>query len=400
MKPPLLALHRQAFDYFVNEADAKTGLVKDRAANFGRDSYAVASLASTGFGLAALAVGAERGYLSRAAALAQATRTLKFVASMPNQHGWLYHFVEKRTGARAWNCEVSTIDTALFLAGALAAGEYFKGTEAERLAQTLYRRVDFNWMRTDGGARPNELLLCHGWTPEKGFLASRWDAYSEHVLLNLLALSSPTHPVPVGCWTAWKRDTATLGPYRAWGIRLPLFTHQYLHAFANLRGRKDAAGEDFWANSVAATKANRWYCIQRAEDFAGWGADGWGVSAVDGPDGYRAYAPTAGDSDGTLSPMALAAALPFLPKEAATALLAMNQADSRQPHANQLRGRYGFSAVNETRRWRGPEMVGIDAGAALLLLDRALFAGDFTPSLVEKAGIARGLKRIGFLHHE
>ncbi|TGP20173.1 glucoamylase family protein, partial [Mesorhizobium sp. M1D.F.Ca.ET.234.01.1.1] len=109
--------------------------------------------------------------------------------------GFYYHFLDIRTGRRVWKCELSTVDTALLLAGALAAGAYFDGDdeselEIRRLADALYRRVDWRWAQ-NGGA-----TVTHGWRPEKGFLRYRWEGYDEALILYVLGLGSPTHPLP------------------------------------------------------------------------------------------------------------------------------------------------------------------------------------------------------------
>jgi hypothetical protein len=384
-------MERRAFRYFVEQAHPRTGLVKDRASNFGKDDYTVTSMAATGFGMAALVIGSKRGYIPRKEAYQKALRTLQTAAKLPHEHGWLYHFLDGRTGERAWKSEVSTIDTALWIAGALAAGEYFKGTEVERLARRLYDRMDFNWMRTDGGTLPHELTISMGWRPETGFIHSRWHEYSEHLILNLLALSSSTHPVPAECWTAWERDFFTVGPYRGLGLDLPLFVHQYTHCFVNLKNRPDGQGTDYWRNSVIATEANRWYCESKAKEFAGLGPNVWGLSAVDGPDGYRAYGPVDRDMDGTISPIGVVAALPFLPKESENALETM-----KARYGDHIWGKYGFSPFNVQRDWWGPDIIGIDVGAALLMLDRYRYKDDLIPNLLERAALRRGLKRAGF----
>lgn len=388
----LAEIERRAFQFFRDQAHPRTGLVKDRASNFGRDDYHIASMAATGFGLSALVIGAKRGYISRDDAYRRALRHLQFAAKMPHERGWFYHFVEWHNGRRAWNCELSSIDTALWLAGALAAGAYFKGTEVDRLAQRLYRRIDFNWMRTDAGAKPDELTLSMGWTPERGFIRARWNEYSEHLILNLLALSSPTHPIPAESWDAWVRDPYPVGPYAPLGGDLPLFVHQYSHAFVNFRGRRADDGVDYWENSVIATQANRWFCtnLERAEEF-GFGPNEWGLSAVDGPDGYRAYGLVPRDVDGTLSPIGVAAAMPFLPEVCLETLKAM-----KQKHGERIWGKYSFAAYNQKRDWVQPDMIGIDAGAALLLLDRYRFSEAVIPSLLERTVLWRGLQRAGF----
>src|SRR3954462_11671140 len=171
------ALQRRAFDFFWFEADPKTGLVKDRAGNNVGDNYAEASIASTGFGLASLPVGVKHGWVTPERARARALMTLKFARDAAAQtNGWFYHFIDRTTGQRSWKCELSSIDTALFLAGVVLAGEYFGG-EVRAVADEIYLRVDFQWMLTDGGTKPDEKLLSHGWTPEHGFIKSRWHNY-------------------------------------------------------------------------------------------------------------------------------------------------------------------------------------------------------------------------------
>jgi hypothetical protein len=358
---------RKAFQYFVDQADPVTGIVKDRAANFGTDNYTVGSTAATGFGLAALVVGARRGWITRQNAVDQATRALKFYRYDAGQeHGWLYHFVDVRSGKRAWNSEVSSIDTALFLAGALLAGQAFPGTGVKSLADAIYRRVDFQWMLTDGGARPGERLLCHGWTPEHGFLPYRWDSYSEQMILYILAMGSPTHPIPAACWDAWKRPMGEYAGFRTF-ISGPLFTYEFSQAFVDFRGRQDRLGLDYWTTSMNAVKADRQFCIDNSGRYHTYGPDVWGLSACDGPDGYRAYSAPPGPvaQDGTVAPLAVEAAVPLDSHDALAAMQHM-----RHVFWTKLWGRYGFSdAFNLDRNWFDQDVIGIDLGCAALMLE-------------------------------
>ncbi|MEQ1852756.1 MAG: glucoamylase family protein [Chthoniobacteraceae bacterium] len=357
-------IQRRGAEFFMYEAHPKTGLVKDRAGNVRGDDYHVASVASTGLGLAVLAVAAERGWLPRDEARARVERALKFAwEKLPNEHGWFFHFVDWKTGERAWDSEVSSIDTGLFLAGALVAGEYFGG-EAKELASRIYRKIDFQWMLTNGGERPDELLLAHGWKPEGGFLKPRWDNYSEHGVLLLLALGSPVAPIPDKAWDAWRRNLAEVGGARTFATG-PLFVHQYSHAFVDFRGRKDRGGINYWETAVIATRANRDFCIEQASKFISYGRNSWGISATDSPDGYRAFAapPAKPRHDGTLAPWAVVASVPFL----AEAKDALSHWRLTQP---QLWGRYGFSSgFNLDRDWFSNDVIGIDVGAAVLLLE-------------------------------
>lgn len=368
--PPelLLQLQERAFAYFWSEASPDTGLVLDRAPNFsGGSTSTVASVAATGFGLAALAVGVEHGWVSRTAATQRALATLQFVQhQLSEEHGWLFHFVDFRTGGRAWKCEASSVDTALFLAGALLAGEYFGG-DVQKLAGELYRRVDFRWMLTDGGARPDEKLMCHGWTPEGGFLKSRWDNYSEHLILNLLALGSPTHAIPPACWNAWGRNPGQYGSYRTLACG-PLFTHQFSQAYVDFRGRRDRSGYDYFETSVNATKANRQFCIDQSRSHHGYGSNVWGLSACDRiGGGYEAYGAPPGivHHDGTVAPWATVASVAFTPELVLPAAQFM-----QDQFGKRLWGRYGFSsAFNLEQDWFSRQVIGIDLGAALLLIE-------------------------------
>ena len=362
----LAAYQQRAIAYFWAEADPRTGLVKDRAANFADDTYTVSSLAATGFGLAALSVAAERGFLPAADARERARVTLTYLlAEMPHEHGWYYHFVDMRTGERAWECELSSIDTALLIAGALTAGSHFGG-EIETLADRLYARVDFQWMLTDGGEKPDSTTLSHGWKPESGFLRSRWDSYSEHMILYLLAIGSPTHPIPPATWEAWDRPEGAYGGYTTFRVG-PLFTHQFSHAFVEFRGLVDGGGRDYWETSVNATLANRQFCMDNADSYQTYDADLWGLSACDGPDGYRAYSAPPGreEHDGTVAILATLASLPFAPEQVgAFATRLMEKGGER------VWGKYGFTdAVNLDREFWAPDVIGIDVGAAVLMIE-------------------------------
>lgn len=364
------SLQRAAFDFFWFEAHPTSGLVKDRAGNLRDDDYTVASIAATGFGLAAMPIGVERGWITRTRAEQRAATTLKFVyEKLHHERGWLYHFVDRKTGERAWKCEISSIDTALFLGGALLAGEYFGG-EVKSLANSIYRRVDFQWMLTDGGARPDEKLLGHGWKPETGFIKSRWDNYSEHLMLNLLAIGSPTHPIPASCWEAWERNAGEYKGFKTFKCG-PLFTHQYSQAFIDFRGKRDRSGFDYFESAVQATKANRQFCMDQAANFKTYSSNVWGLSACDRPGGgYEAYGapPARAVHDGTVAPWVTVATLAFTPDLAIESVHFM-----RERFGTRLWGRYGFSnGFNVDKDWFADDVIGIDLGAAILLIENHL----------------------------
>ncbi|MBI3298714.1 MAG: glycoside hydrolase family 3 C-terminal domain-containing protein [Elusimicrobia bacterium] len=359
-------LGRRAFRFFEEHSDPATGLVRDRARADGsahdEGHRHAASAAATGFGLSALCAASARGWLPSAEAAARARRTVEFLATKaPREHGWFYHWMDARDGSRIWNSEVSSIDTALLLAGVLSARQCFAfDRELVRLATELYAAVDFPWMR---GGHP--ALLSHGWTPEKGFLPHRWDDYSEGPLLYALALAAPRHPLPPESWRAWRRTTTSYGGYRFLHAGAPLFTHQYPQAWLDLRGRHDGgpSGVDYFANSTLATRAHRRFCLDLAKEFPGYGPDIWGVTASDGPKGYLAWGgpPRHPELDGSVVPCAAAGSLAHTPDISLPALKAMK---ARHPKAW---GRYGFAdAFNPRTGWVARDVIGIDVGITLL----------------------------------
>lgn len=384
-------LARRAFDYFWHEAHPDTGFVKDRANNYERDDFVASSIAASGFALAVLPIAVRRGWVERAQAVKRAEQTLESHLQLPHQRGWLYHFIHWETGERYWNCEVSSIDTGLLVMGALVAAEGLDAPVLRKQAQSLYERLDFPWMLTDGGARPTEKMLSMGWKPETGFLASRWDHYSEHMFLYLLAMGSPTHPIPSECWDAWYRP---LLRYQNYPILFggPLFLHQMSHVFIDFRGKRDRLGYNYWIASRNATLAQRAFCIEMAYRYKTYSEDVWGLTASDGPDGYRAYgAPGDIEHDGTVAPTAPITSLIFTPEESLKALRAIYDR-----YHSKLWGRYGFgNAFNVERDWWDKEVIGIDLGMMALAIENAETRLVWELSARIPA-IQRGLKAAGF----
>jgi hypothetical protein len=361
-------LSRRAFQYFLDHADARTGLVLDRARATGEappeghPSHRIASSAATGFGLTALCVGAERGWLSREEALRRVLTTLRFFADRaPRQHGWFLHWMDSETGERRWNSEYSSIDTALLLAGVLTVRQCFRqDAEVVRLSTLIYERVDFPWMLAG-----HPTLLSHGWRPETGFIETRWDTYSEHLILQLLAIGSPTHPVTPRAWRAWSRRRLTYAGYTYMSDG-PLFIHQYTQAWADMRGVSEGwyPFTNYFDNSAKATRAHRQFCLDLAREFPAYGPDVWGVSASDSARGYVAWGGPPRDPaiDGTVVPYASAGSLMFTPDISLAALRAM-----REKYGPRVFGRYGFAdAFNPNTGWVDADVIGLDQGITLL----------------------------------
>lgn len=356
-------LEHRSFRFFWDEANPRNGLVPDRANADGAGTPAVASIASVGFGLTAICIGDQRGWVNHDAAYRRVLATLRFFRDKaPQEHGFYYHFLNMNTGTREWNCELSSIDTALLMAGVLTARQYFKGTEVETLATELYDRVDWPWM-LDGGQ-----TLSMGWTPESGFLGARWSDYSEHMILYLLGIGSSAHPLPAECWHAWRRVPIVTYDGKTFLQREPLFAHQYSQAWVDFRDKRDAYA-DYWRNSVLATLAHRQFCIDLHEKFPAYGENLWGITSSDSASGYKAWggppATTQPAIDGTVVPCAAGGSIPFAPRECLAVLHHM-----RDAYGDRVLKKYGFvDAFNPQTKWVGADVIGIDVGITLLMAE-------------------------------
>jgi hypothetical protein len=331
----LHALQKATFAYFWEQTNPQNGLTPDNTL-----AATPASIAGVGLALATYAVGASRRFVTRKQALERTLATLRFFANSTQgeevdatgHRGFYYHFLDVKTGRRAWRCELSTIDTTILLAGALTSATYFDldttlEQEVRALAENLYRRVDWHWARNGG------VSVTHGWTPERGFLPYRWEGYNEGLLLYVLGLGSPTYTLPEESYRAW---TSTYRWKTLYGNEFlyggPLFMHQLSHLWIDFRGIQDeymrAKGIDYFENSRRATYVQQAYAIRNPKGFKGYGEHLWGITASNGPGpatrrvngvtrrflGYRARAVPYGPDDGTLAPWAVVASLPFAPE--------------------------------------------------------------------------------------
>ncbi len=385
----LNALEQRSFRFFWEQANPATGLIPDSADAAGTNHPSVASIASVGFGLTGICIADERGWVSHEQAYQRARTTLRFLLDkLPQEHGFYYHFVDMQTGARQWNCELSSIDSALLLAGVLTARQYFRGTEVEQLATRIYERVDWPWMLNGGQT------LSMGWTPEGGFLGGRWGDFSEHMVLYLLGLGSTTHPLPAATWRAWKREPVITYSGRTFLQCPPLFTHQYSQVWVDFRNKRDAFA-DYWRNSVLATLAHRQFCLDLASQFPTYSADLWGITSSAAPEGYKAwggppatvYAPI----DGVIVPCAAGGSLPFAPQECLRTLRFM-----RTHYSNRVWKRYGFvDAFNPRTGWTAANVIGIDTGITLLMAENYR-SGFVWKYFMKNPEIQVALNRAGF----
>jgi len=415
----LTGLQKESFAYFLHTANPVNGLIKDKTAD---DSPA--SIAAVGMALTIYPIGVERGFMTRRDAVDVTLRTLRFFADSEQStdpaatgyKGFYYHFLDMQTGKRVWNCELSSIDTALLMAGVLTAAEFFKGHNKEEheirdLADMLYRRVDWQWMLA--GSK----LLCHGYKPRAGFLKSHWDGYSEALILYLLALGSPTFPIGSDSYDEWTRSYQWKTEYKLHYLYAgPLFIHQMSHLWVDFRGIRDdfmrRHDSDYFENSRRATHVQQQYAIHNPNNFAHYSSLCWGFTASDGPgnfkktiDGierrffnYAARGAPHGPDDGTVAPWVAAASLPFAPEIVLPTIEYFHQLPMCETDP------YGFKASfspvikgdpPSDIGWVSPYHYGINEGPTVVMIDNYLH--DATWRLMRGSGyLVDGLKRAGF----
>jgi hypothetical protein len=365
-------LQRKAFRYFERHADPKTGLVLDST-----QPGQPASIAAVGFALSCYPVAVERGWMLYHEALALTLAALRFFDGADQSgtkdgvgyKGFFYHFLKAGTGTRAWNCELSTIDTALLLAGILHAAQYFAGDganerEVRERAQSIYARVDWRWAQ-DGGDG-----IVMGWTPEAGYQPCRWLGYNEAMILYVLALAAPEFSVTPAAYAAW---TSTFDWRRIYGRDVlyagPLFIHQFSHIWLDLKGLQDRVmterKTDYFENSREMTHVHRQYAMRNPHKFTGYEKNCWGFTASDGPADvvekfhghdqqfydYIARGAPFGPDDGTISPWAAIASLPFAPEIVLDEIRHLENMIGHSPQG------YGFHA-SFNLSWPGEHITG------------------------------------------
>ena len=412
-------LQRDTFGYFKHETNLANGMVPD---NTRRGAHA--SIAAIGLGLAAYPVAVERAFISREEAVERVLTTLRFFwnsaqgkePDATGYQGFFYHFLHMDTGRRAWECELSTIDSTILIAGALAAATYFDQESAEeheirKLADDLYRRMDWQWATSAVGK------VSMGWKPECGFLPYHWEGHNEAILLHVLGLASPTHPLAAETYKAF---TSTYCWKEIYGQEClyagPLFIHQLSHMWIDFRGIQDdfmrEKGIDYFENSRRATYVQQQYAIRNPHEFSGYGEYAWGFTASDGPgpavlkvDGierrffdYEARGAPYGPEDGTIAPWAAATSLPFAPEIVLPTLQYLNDVYP------DMTSKYGFKcSFNPTfkdgyesaRGWVSKGYYGLDQGPVVVMIEN--YRTGFFWNLMRRCPyLTDGLRRAAF----
>jgi hypothetical protein len=399
-------VEQTSFDYFWYEANPTNGLVRDRS-----EPFSTASVAATGFGLTGIGIAVDHGWITRAEGLDRAVRALRTLWQNPQgtqasgkigYRGWFYHFLDFESGLRSGASELSSIDTALLVSGVLYAKQYFSGTNANEvelrnLADAIVNRVDWRWMAQGSNA------LSLGWTPESGFLGSRWIGYNEAMVLYILALGASSNAVPASGWAAWTAGYSwQTNSGQSFVEFPPLFGHQYSQCWLDCRHLADGYMQGkistYFENSRRATLAQRNYCIANPGGFEGYSSKVWGLTACDGPGaaGFYGYiargAPPALNDDGTIAPTAAGGSLPFAPEVCLPTLRYFYDT-----YRTNIWTGYGFrDAFNLQADWWDSDVLGIDQGPILLMAENyrsekvwRLFA--------QNPQVQRGLAAAGFV---
>jgi hypothetical protein len=382
-------IQRTSFDFFWNEASAKTGQIKDRALASGRDNntHLMSSIAATGFGLTGLCIGDRRGFRNSAEIRTRVRNTLHFLANeLPHEHGFFYHFVHMETGQRWEKCELSSIDTSLLLCGVLTARQYYADQEIKDLATKIYERVEWPWMLNGGST------LSMGWHPETGFLDARWEHYCELMMIYLLAIGSPTHKISPESWGAWKRPVIKYQGLEYISGDDPIFTHQYSHAWFDFRKKRDSFA-NYFENSVTATKAHKLFCLSLHDRFPDYSENLWGISASDYAQGYTAWGgpPPQGPLDGSIVPCATGGSLAFLYEDCMKVLR-----NIRGRYKEKAWVRYGFvDAFNPLTGWYDQDVLGIDLGITMLMAENHR-TGFVWETFMKNSEARAAMEKVGF----
>ncbi len=394
-------IQHSAFNFFWLEANPSTGLIKDRG-----PGNAPCSIASVGFGLSAICIGVDHGWVSREAARERVLRTLNTFWTGPQgggttgtigRWGLFYHFLDMNNATRTWTSELSTIDTGLLLAGIIDAKQYFTGTDSvetriRALADSIYYRMNWDLMRN---FNPGIMM---GWHPETGFIRAEWIGYNEATIMYILALGSPTYPVDYTAWQTWTQGYQP-GAYYGYSYIVfpPLFGHQYSHCWIDFRNINEPYmaqhGMTYFENSRRATLAQRGYSIANPHGHAGYSDSLWGITASDAPNGYSARgAPPAQNDDGTIAPTAPISSIPFAPTECIRVARNMwnNYRSQLWLHP------YGFrDAFNLNVNWWDPWIIGIDQGPMIIMIENYR-TGRVWQRFMSNPDVQRGLQRAGF----
>lgn len=389
-KDLLLKELKHSLKYFIQESN-ENGLIRDKTVY----SKNVASIAAVGYGLAALVISVERKIIKYEQGYERANRTLDtFLNNVEGKNGFFYHFVNMKNGKREWNSEISIIDTAIFICGALLVGEYFSGIIKTK-AYKLFNNINWKWY-----VNPKTNYFYMGYKPEIGFWGN-WDMYAEQLMMYVLGVASEIYPISKEMYYKFKRPKNDYKGIKdiIFSYGGSLFTYQYSHAWIDFRGLKDKNGIDWFDNSIKATLANREYCINNANKFKTFNENSWGLTACVGPKGYSggfgampALSDLEEQNDGTISPCGALGSIVFTPEFSIKAI------ENYYNNFPKLWCKYGFRDaynLDVDKTWYSEECIGIDKGISMIMIEN-YFTGLIWKYFMKNKYIKNGLEILGF----
>jgi exo beta-1,2-glucooligosaccharide sophorohydrolase (non-reducing end) len=372
----MTSVQQATFRYFWDFAHPQSGLIRERSGG----NPNICATGGTGFGLFAIMIGAERGFITREEAVERVQRILNFYQTKAiRYHGAFAHWIDGRTGKTvpfsANDDGGDIVETSFLMQGVLAVRQYFNRNDPQEIdlrqkATSLWEGVEWSWyLRT-----PDSNSLYWHWSPNVGWAMNLkvGGGFNETMITYLLAMSSPTFPINEHCYhkgwvgqgSSYVNGSDYYG-YTQWVGQTqggPLFFTHYSFIGLDPRGLKDRYC-DYFQNNRNISLINRSYCIENPGRFPGYGALVWGLTASDSPDGYLAHAP--GLDNGTIAPTAAISAMPYIPAESLASMRHMYQT-----YGAGLWDSFGFKdAFNPGRKWYAEGHLAIDQGPIICMIE-------------------------------
>ena len=377
-------VQRQTFKYFWDYAHPVSGLARER---YGSDE--TVTTGGSGFGIMCIPVGVERGFITRADAVARMRTILDFLENKAERfHGAYSHWLNGTSGkAIAFSTNDNggdLVETAFLIEGLLSASHYFTGADEADIREAIdriWRGVEWDWY-TRGG---QNVLYWH-WSPDKGWAMNmKIQGWNEALMVYVLAASSPTHPVNADVYhKGWARDRSMKPSQNG-----PLFFAHYSFMGLNPHGLKDTYCSSYWDQNVAHAQYNYDYCVRNPGNHAGYSATCWGLTASDIPNGYTASAPT--NDKGVIAPTAALASMPYLPEKCMAALHTFYYI-----YGDKLWGQYGFyDAFCLDKNWFASSYIAIDQGPIVVMIENYR-SGLLWNCFMADADVQAGLTKLGF----
>ncbi|WP_262708036.1 glucoamylase family protein [Lacibacter luteus] len=404
-------VQRATFQYFWDGAEPTSGLARERfhADNvYPQNDKHVVTSGGAGFGVMAILVGIERGFITRDEGRQRLEKIVQFLETADRFHGAWPHWWNGETGKvkpfSRYDDGGDLVESSFMIQGLLCVRQYFQtGSSTEKALATridkLWKEVEFDWYRNGKNA-----LYWH-WSPNHAWRMNfAVDGYNECLIMYVLAASSPTHGVPAEVYhEGWAKNgkinelpagydgiQLTMNHHNKEGAAGPLFWAHYSYLGLDPRGLKDKYA-DYWQHNVGHAMIHYRWCVNNPKGYKGYGADSWGLTSSYSVKGYAGHAPSKENDLGVISPTAALSSFPYTPKESMAAM--KNWYSNKK---DKLFGVYGFyDAFSETANWYLPHYLAIDQGPIVVMMENYR-SGLLWNLFMSCPEIKDGLKKLGF----